>query len=150
MYSVTSFHQIYYSGKASSVGMKQGSASAAAAAMTGSSSGAALAGGVNSGMGASGSGAGTSSGAGPSGGKPGGTGVAGPTGSNSSGTGGRWPELTITKSPRIIHLSVGHEGQHAVLVSDEGAAFFVGTARRGEDGDASKCVCAFACTHAYM
>lgn len=59
---------------------------------------------------------------------------------SSSGSGGvgRWPELTITKSPRIIQVAVGHEGQHAVLVSDEGAAFFVGTARRGEDGDASK------------
>lgn len=124
--------------------MKQGSASAAAAAaaaaMAGSSSGIA-GGGVNSGAGASGIGAGTSSGAGPSGSKPSGAPVTGQSGSNSSGSGGRWPELTITKSPRIIHLSVGHEGQHAVLVSDEGAAFFVGTARRGEDGDASKCVC---------
>lgn len=133
--------KIYYSGKASSVGMKQGSASAAAAAaaaaMAGSSSGIA-GGGGNSGAGASGNGAGISSGAGPSGSKPSGAPVTGPSGSNSSGSGGRWPELTITKSPRIIHLSVGHEGQHGVLVSDEGAAFFVGTARRGEDGDASK------------
>ncbi|XP_076065953.1 MYC binding protein highwire isoform X3 [Oratosquilla oratoria] len=51
---------------------------------------------------------------------------------------GRWPELSITKNPRISHVAVGHEGQHALLVSDEGVCFFVGTARRGEDGDGSK------------
>lgn len=52
--------------------------------------------------------------------------------------GAKWPELAVTKCPRIVHLAVGHEGQHAILVADDGSAFFVGTARRGEDGDGSK------------
>lgn len=56
-----------------------------------------------------------------------------------AGTGkwSRWSELPVTKSPRINHLAVGHEGLHAVLVSEDGAVFFMGTARRGEDGDQS-------------
>lgn len=56
-----------------------------------------------------------------------------------AGTGkwSRWNELPVTKSPRIIHLAVGHEGLHAVLVTEDGAVFFMGTARRGEDGDQS-------------
>ena len=32
---------------------------------------------------------------------------------------------------------MGHEGGHAVLLTDDGGAYFVGTAKRGEDGDAS-------------
>ena len=55
----------------------------------------------------------------------------------------RWSELVITKSPRIATIAVGHEGQHAILVSDEGSAFFVGTAKRGEDGDSSKYLLCF-------
>lgn len=112
---------MYYNGKASSVGMKQGGNS------------------VNNSGGGSGNiggcAVGTSAGGNVSSSNVG-TGVNVPT--TSPIPSGRWPELTITKSPRIIHLAVGHEGQHAVLISDEGAAFFVGTARRGEDGDASK------------
>jgi alpha-tubulin suppressor-like RCC1 family protein len=62
------------------------------------------------------------------------------TGGVVTGTGkwSRWSELPVTKSPRINHLAVGHEGLHAVLVTEEGAVFFMGTARRGEDGDQSK------------
>lgn len=114
--------QVYYSGKPSSVGMKQGGNS--------SSSGSGGAG-RNGNVG----GAAASNVSGSAGGSGIAAGVSGPS---ASVTSGRWPELTVTKSPRIVHLAVGHEGQHAVLVSDEGSAFFVGTARRGEDGDASE------------
>ncbi|XP_042905925.1 E3 ubiquitin-protein ligase MYCBP2 isoform X1 [Parasteatoda tepidariorum] len=51
---------------------------------------------------------------------------------------GKWTELVITKSPKIVHYSVGHDGQHALLVAEDGSVFFAGTARRGEDGDQSK------------
>ncbi|VDH90727.1 E3 ubiquitin-protein ligase MYCBP2, partial [Mytilus galloprovincialis] len=50
---------------------------------------------------------------------------------------GKWGELPITKSPKIVQISTGHEGQHALLVSEDGSLFFVGTPKRGEDGDAS-------------
>ncbi|CAG0881435.1 unnamed protein product [Darwinula stevensoni] len=48
---------------------------------------------------------------------------------------GSWLELHITKAPKIIQCSVGHEGQHALLVGEDGGVFFIGTARRGEDGE---------------
>lgn len=48
---------------------------------------------------------------------------------------GKWAELILTKSPKITHISMGHDGLHAVLVTEDGAVFFTGTARRGEDGD---------------
>ena len=51
---------------------------------------------------------------------------------------GHWIEMSITKSPRIVQVSVGHEGQHALLLSDDGLVYFVGTSRRGEDGDQTK------------
>ena len=37
-----------------------------------------------------------------------------------------------------LKLSVGHDAGHALLLGDEGTVFFVGTAKRGEDGDQSK------------
>ena len=53
---------------------------------------------------------------------------------------GKWLELPITKSPKIIQCSVGHEGQHAIIIAEDGSTFFVGTPRRGEDGDSgNKC-----------
>ncbi|KAG8179148.1 hypothetical protein JTE90_015337 [Oedothorax gibbosus] len=51
---------------------------------------------------------------------------------------GKWTELPITNSPKIVHYSVGHDGLHALLVAEDGSVFFAGTARRGEDGDQSK------------
>ena len=51
---------------------------------------------------------------------------------------GQWNEMTITKSPKIVQLAVGHEGLHSLLLSDDGTIYFVGTARRGEDGDQTK------------
>ncbi|XP_035827428.1 E3 ubiquitin-protein ligase MYCBP2 isoform X3 [Aplysia californica] len=48
---------------------------------------------------------------------------------------GKWAELTITKSPKITHIALGHDGLHALMVAEDGSVYFVGTARRGEDGD---------------
>lgn len=50
----------------------------------------------------------------------------------------RWLELTFGKGPRIIHFAAGHDGQHVVIVMEDGSVLFAGTARRGEDGDSSK------------
>ncbi len=52
---------------------------------------------------------------------------------------GKWAELSITKSPKVMQYSVGHEGQHCLLVAEDSSVFFVGTPKRGEDGDASLC-----------
>lgn len=51
---------------------------------------------------------------------------------------GKWAELPITKCPKIADCSVGHDGTHALLVSENGAVFFVGIPRRGEDGEVGK------------
>ncbi|GLH12984.1 Probable E3 ubiquitin-protein ligase HERC2 [Gryllus bimaculatus] len=51
---------------------------------------------------------------------------------------GRWAELPVTKSPKVTHVAVGHEGMHAILLADDGSILFCGTARRGEDGDQNK------------
>ena len=51
---------------------------------------------------------------------------------------GQWNEMTISKSPKIVQLAVGHEGLHSLLLSEDGTVYFVGTARRGEDGDQTK------------
>jgi E3 ubiquitin-protein ligase MYCBP2 len=59
-------------------------------------------------------------------------------GSSGPGKWSRWSELPVTKSPRLSHVAVGHEGMHAILVAEDGAVFFTGTARRGEDGDQSE------------
>lgn len=47
-------------------------------------------------------------------------------------------ELVVSKSTNIIHIAAGHDGVHAVLVNEDGGVYFVGTARRGEDGDTLK------------
>ncbi|KAL9885814.1 MYC binding protein highwire isoform 2-T2 [Glossina fuscipes fuscipes] len=47
-------------------------------------------------------------------------------------------ELIISKVSRILHVALGHDGIHAILVNDDGTVYFAGTARRGEDGDISK------------
>ncbi|XP_073470391.1 E3 ubiquitin-protein ligase MYCBP2 isoform X14 [Aquarana catesbeiana] len=51
---------------------------------------------------------------------------------------GKWVELPITKSPKIIQFSVGHDGSHALLTADDGSVFFTGTASKGEDGESTK------------
>ncbi len=50
---------------------------------------------------------------------------------------GKWAELPITKSPKIVHVAMGHDGQHVLLVAEDGSVFFAGTPRRGEDADGS-------------
>ena len=51
---------------------------------------------------------------------------------------GKWVELPITKSPKIVHFSVGHDGSHALLVAEDGSIFFTGSASKGEDGESSE------------
>ncbi|XP_046604041.1 E3 ubiquitin-protein ligase MYCBP2 isoform X2 [Neodiprion virginianus] len=50
----------------------------------------------------------------------------------------RWSELTLGKGPRVTHIAAGHDGQHAIILLEDGSVLFVGTARRGEDGDNNK------------
>lgn len=47
-------------------------------------------------------------------------------------------EMIISKVANIVHVAIGHDGIHAILVNDDGTVYFAGTARRGEDGDTSK------------
>ena len=56
---------------------------------------------------------------------------------NNEGPQSRWHELPFPKGSSISRCSAGHEGQHALAVDDNGTAYFVGLARRGEDGDLS-------------
>ncbi|XP_015744900.2 E3 ubiquitin-protein ligase MYCBP2 isoform X4 [Python bivittatus] len=51
---------------------------------------------------------------------------------------GKWVELPITKSPKIVQFSVGHDGSHALLVAEDGSVFFTGSASKGEDGESTK------------
>lgn len=53
-------------------------------------------------------------------------------------TSNRWYELPLPKSPSITRCATGHDGLHAVFVDADGATYFAGLARRGEDGDLSK------------
>lgn len=39
---------------------------------------------------------------------------------------GKWSELILTKSPKIAHIAMGHDGLHAVLITEDGAVFFTG------------------------
>lgn len=38
----------------------------------------------------------------------------------------KWSELGLTKTPKITQIAVGHEGMHAVLLTEEGSVFFTG------------------------
>uniref|UniRef100_A0A8C6XJU4 RCR-type E3 ubiquitin transferase n=1 Tax=Naja naja TaxID=35670 RepID=A0A8C6XJU4_NAJNA len=51
---------------------------------------------------------------------------------------GKWAELPITKSPKIVQFSAGHDGSHALLVAEDGSVFFTGSASKGEDGESTK------------
>ncbi|XP_078077740.1 E3 ubiquitin-protein ligase MYCBP2 isoform X18 [Mustelus asterias] len=53
-------------------------------------------------------------------------------------TAGKWVELPITKSPKIVQFSVGHDGSHALMVAEDGSVFFTGLASKGEDGESAK------------
>ena len=52
---------------------------------------------------------------------------------------GRWNEVNVSKSGSspvtITQYSVGHDGLHALLVSEDGSVYFLGTSKRGEDAD---------------
>ena len=58
-------------------------------------------------------------------------------GHKQAGPSSQWSELSISRAPRVSQFAVGHEGQHALVMSEAGEVFFAGTARRGEDGDQS-------------
>lgn len=51
---------------------------------------------------------------------------------------GQWSELSISRSPKIVQIAIGHEGLSALLLTDDGIVYFTGTARRGEDGEQTK------------
>lgn len=46
----------------------------------------------------------------------------------------RWPDINLSAR----RIAVGHDGSHAVFLAPDGAVWFAGTARRGEDGDPVK------------
>ena len=67
---------------------------------------------------------------------------------------GQWNEITLVSSitskvtalgtvgPRgtsckVVQTALGHDGSHALLLTDDGTVYFTGTAKRGEDGDQS-------------
>ena len=67
---------------------------------------------------------------------------------------GQWNEINLVSSvtskltglgsvaPRgtsckVVQTALGHDGAHALLLTDDGVVYFTGTAKRGEDGDQS-------------
>ena len=46
--------------------------------------------------------------------------------------------LPLPTSSKINHISVAKDAGHAVLIAENGEVYFVGTAHRGEDGEASE------------
>ena len=79
------------------------------------------------------------------------TGRAQSLGIKSGGAGkGEWAELPVSKSPKIVQYAIGHEAQHAILLTDDANVFFVGTAKKGEDGDSQigQCLAATDCVEA--
>lgn len=42
---------------------------------------------------------------------------------------GKWSELVLTKAPKVTQIAVGHDGLHAILVTEDGSAFFAGIRR---------------------
>ncbi|XP_050423071.1 E3 ubiquitin-protein ligase MYCBP2 isoform X2 [Adelges cooleyi] len=51
-----------------------------------------------------------------------------------------WSELTLPNQCKIIKVASGHDGSHCVFLSDLGSAYFLGVAKRGEDGEEDRCV----------
>lgn len=39
---------------------------------------------------------------------------------------GKWLELVLTKTPKVTHIAIGHEGLHAILLTEDGSVFFAG------------------------
>lgn len=42
---------------------------------------------------------------------------------------GKWSELVLTKAPKVTQIAVGHDGLHAILVTEDGSAFFAGMSK---------------------
>lgn len=42
---------------------------------------------------------------------------------------GKWCELLLTKAPKVTHIAVGHDGMHAIFLTDDGSVFFAGKSR---------------------
>lgn len=62
-------------------------------------------------------------------------------GNKSSKEDGPWTELqlsSIEKFHIIKKMAVGHDGQHAVFITEKGVALFSGTSQWGEDGEVPK------------
>lgn len=38
----------------------------------------------------------------------------------------KWSELVLTKAPKVTHVAVGHDGLHAILLTEDGSVFFTG------------------------
>eukprot|EP00095_Tigriopus_kingsejongensis_P005847 maker-scaffold697_size109876-snap-gene-0.24 protein:Tk05847 transcript:maker-scaffold697_size109876-snap-gene-0.24-mRNA-1 annotation:"e3 ubiquitin-protein ligase mycbp2 isoform x1" len=66
------------------------------------------------------------------------TGKSSAMGHKQNGPPGQWQELTVSRASRITQIAMGHDGQHALILSEDGAVYFTGTAKRGEDGDQTK------------
>jgi E3 ubiquitin-protein ligase MYCBP2 len=53
----------------------------------------------------------------------------------------RWNDLPVgcyeSVPAKIAEIAVGHEAEHGLLLADDGRVYFVGTAKRGEDGEPS-------------
>lgn len=43
----------------------------------------------------------------------------------------KWSDVQL----HVKKLSVGHDGTHAAFITQDGAVYFAGTSRRGEDGE---------------
>lgn len=39
---------------------------------------------------------------------------------------GKWFELVLNKAPKVVHVAVGHDGLHAILITEDGSVFFAG------------------------
>lgn len=39
---------------------------------------------------------------------------------------GKWTELIITKAPKVNQIAIGHDGLHAILLTEDGSVFFTG------------------------
>nr|XP_027195486.1 E3 ubiquitin-protein ligase MYCBP2-like [Dermatophagoides pteronyssinus] len=47
----------------------------------------------------------------------------------------KWSLLNLPKPVKIQQIAIGHDGNHSLLLADDGTIFFVGISKRGEDGD---------------
>lgn len=38
----------------------------------------------------------------------------------------KWSELVVSKTQKVTHVAVGHDGLHAILLTEDGSVFFTG------------------------